>query len=163
MNSLTFNAPWGKTLRWMSAFSIVLLVVVCLIVMRTNLSGPAWFAAALPPVLLAGAALFVVRDYTITPTQLLIRRLFWSTRVSLAGLKSATFQPEAMRGSLRLWGNGGMFSITGWYRNSALGIYRAYVTDLNRTVVLQVAAKTVVVSPENPEQFVSQLVSITQK
>ncbi len=42
-----------------------------------------------------------------------------------------------MRGSLRLFGNGGMFSITGLYRNRALGNYRAFVTDLKKTVVLR--------------------------
>jgi len=78
--------------------------------------------------------------------------------VPLAGLQSATFTPDVMRRSLRLFGNGGMFSITGWYRNSALGTYRAFVTDLKNTVVLRFATqKTIVVSPENPEAFAAEL------
>jgi hypothetical protein len=89
--------------------------------------------------------LFVIRSYTIEPGALVIRRWLWDTRLPLAGLQSAVVQPNAMRWSIRLCGNGGMFSITGWYRNRALGNYRAFVTDLNRTVVLRFARRTVVV------------------
>lgn len=161
MNPSTFNAPWGKTLRWTTAFSVVLLMVVGVLAGHFNRSGPGWFVALLIPGLFIITALFVIRNYTITPTELLIRRLLWTTHLPLAGLKSATFQPKAMSGSLRLWGNGGMFSFTGWYRNSALGVYRAFVTDLNQTVVLRLATKTIVVSPENPERFAAQISSIT--
>jgi len=159
MNSLTFNAPWGKTLRWMSAFSTVLLVGISVLVWRFNHSGPVWFAVFLPPGLLFGAALFIIRHYTIEPRELLIRRLLWTTRLPLAGLQSAAFQPGAMRGSLRLCGNGGMFSFTGWYRSRTLGNYRAFVTDLKNTVVLRFEKKTIVVSPEPPEQFVAEILA----
>lgn len=62
-----------------------------------------------------------------------------------------------MRGSRRICGNGGMFSITGWYRNRALGTYRAFVTNLKDTVVLRFPARTIVISPENPERFVAEI------
>ena len=113
--------------------------------------------AAVPLLILFGAAPFIVRGYTIEPCGLLIRRLLWTTRVPLSDLQSAEFQPNAMRGSLRLCGNGGLFSITGWYRNCALGIYRAYVTELKNTVVLRFSKRTLVVSPENPERFVAEI------
>lgn len=64
-----------------------------------------------------------------------------------------------MRGSLRLCGNGGMFSFTGWYRNRALGVYRAFVTDLKSTVVLKFAKRTIVVSPERPEEFAAEILN----
>jgi hypothetical protein len=75
----------------------------------------------------------------------------------LAGLKSAEVMPRAMSGSLRICGNGGAFSFTGWFRNKPLGYYRAFVTDLNRTVVLRFEKRTVVVSPAEPEEFVRKL------
>ena len=160
MNSLTFTAPWGKSLRWMSAFSIVFIITVSIVIRRVDQSPASWLALWLPPVLLGGTALFLIREYTIDPRELLIQRLLWATRLPLAGLKSVTFQPGAMRGSFRLFGNGGMFSFTGWYRNRALGIYRAFVTDLNKTVVLRFEKKTIVVSPENPERFVAEIRSL---
>lgn len=163
MNSLTFNAPWGKPLRWMSVFSVVLLAGIGITIWVADKSKTSWFAFLLIPGLLLGTALFVIREYTIEPTELLIRRLFWTTHLSLAGLKSATFQPEAMRGSLRLLGNGGMFSFTGWYRNRALGTYRAFVTDLKQTVVLRFEKKVIVLSPENPERFVSEITTFSNR
>ncbi len=38
-----------------------------------------------------------------------------------------------------------------------LGFFRAYATDLNRTALLRFAKGAVVVSPDDPEAFVSEL------
>lgn len=157
MNSLTFRAPWGRMLRGMSVFSVVLILGIFIAIWVLDKSPASRSALLLLPALLIGTALFVIRSYTIEPTELLIRRLLWNTRLPLAGLKSAVFQPKAMHGSLRLCGNGGMFSFTGWYRNRALGFYHAFVTDLNHTVVLRIGEKTYVISPENPERFVAEI------
>jgi hypothetical protein len=64
---------------------------------------------------------------------------------------------KAMKGSLRTCGNGGVFSFTGWYWSQSLGFYRAFVMDLNRTVVLRFGRRTVVVSPDDPAGFVAEL------
>jgi hypothetical protein len=157
MNPNQFKAPWGKTLRWVSAFCCLLILAAFLPSwLKLKLEELRWLAV-LPALILPGAALFIVRSYEIEPNVLVIRRLLWTTRLSLSGLQSAAVVPDAMRGSLRLCGNGGMFSITGLYRNRALGNYRAFVTDLKRTVVLRFAKKTIVISPENPERFVSEI------
>lgn len=157
MNTTNFPAPWGKTLCWMSALSVVLILAVSIPLCWNIRPETARWLGALPLLLLPGAALFVVRGYAIEGTELLIQRLLWTTRVPLAGLHSAEAAPDVMRGSLRLFGNGGMFSITGLFRNRALGNYRAFVTDLKRTVVLRFPKRTIVVSPENPERFVAEI------
>ena len=106
---------------------------------------------------LIGCALFTIRGYTVTPDAILIHRLFWATSLPLAGLQSAEFEPRVMRWSIRC-GNGGVFSITGFYWSKRLSGYRAFVTDLRRTVVLRYTGRTVVVSPSSPEEFVQELV-----
>jgi len=151
MNSNTYKAPWGKTLCWMSAFTVVIISAVVVPLLLKNPVG--WLVALILP----AAALFIVRSYAIEPNVLAIRRLLWTTRLPLAGLQSAEVSPNVMRGSLRLFGNGGMFSITGLFRNRALGNYRAFVTDLTKTVVLRFPNRTVVISPENPERFVADI------
>ena len=113
--------------------------------------------AALPLLTLPGAALFVIRGYALEAGHLAIRRLLWTTRLPLAGLQAVEVLPGAMRGSLRLFGNGGLFSFTGLYRSRPLGNYRAFVTDLNRTVVLRFVNRTVVVSPGDPGAFAAGL------
>ena len=56
-----------------------------------------------------------------------------------------------------LAGYGGLFAFTGWFRNKKLGAYRAFVTDLNRCIVIRLPKRTVVVSPNSPERFIEAL------
>jgi hypothetical protein len=91
-------------------------------------------------VLLSGALPFIVRGYTITGDTILVHRLLWDTKLPRAGLESATAEPDAMRRSIRTFGNG-----------------RAFVTDPRRAVVLRYANRRVVLSPDAPEDFVREL------
>lgn len=151
----TYRAPWGKALSWISA-ALAALAVAYPIGLSRLPSVPGW-APWIVPLFVLACLPFVVRSYTITPDALLIRRLFWSTRLDLASLTSVESVPKAMRRSLRTCGNGGGFSFTGWYWSRTHGAYRAFVTDLDRTVVLRFGKRTVVVSPEDPDEFVAGL------
>ncbi len=113
-----------------------------------------------PMLIVLVGALFVIRGYTVQDDAILIHRLLWVTRLPLAGLTGASFEPDAMRRSIRTLGNGGLFSFTGMYHNRQLGAYRAFVTDLHRTVVLRLGKKTVVVSPATPDEFVRELLAL---
>jgi Bacterial PH domain len=123
--------------------------------------GP-WGVGLLPVVMVVTSALFHVRGYTVRPGALQIHRLLWTTQVGLDGLEEVLRDPEAMRGSLRLLGNGGLFSFTGWFRNRTLGMYRAFVTDPRRAVVLRLPQRTVVVSPADPEGFVREVQEVVR-
>ncbi len=156
-----YNAPWGTSLIVAST----LVTVICLGVFASSLWA-SWairplhlfrWGALLPLVLLFGMLPFIIRGYTITHDTILVHRLLWDTKLPRAGLESASAEPDAMRRSLRTFGNGGGFSITGWYYNKRLGSYRAYVTDPHRTVVLRYANRRVVLSPATPEDFVQDL------
>jgi hypothetical protein len=157
-----FKAPWGWTLILVSAFASVALLAVS-VTGFTTLShrhpAGALLIMAAPVGILLGCALFTVRGYSLGQGLLLVHRLFWATPLPLAGLQAASYEPNAMRWSLRTFGNGGFFSISGFYRNRRLGSYRAFVTDLKRTVVLRFPSRTIVVSPEVPEQFVCELMA----
>jgi hypothetical protein len=151
----TYRAPWGRALRWSSAFLVVLAVAYS--VGMSFLPGvPSWIPWLLPLIVL-GCLPFAVRGYAITGDAILIRRLLWTTRLERSGLTSAEARTRAMSGSLRTCGNGGGFSFTGWYWSKALGAYRAFVTDFDRTVVLRFGKRTVVVSPDEPEDFAAEL------
>lgn len=155
----TYRAPWGKLLKWSSTVLVVLAIVMCvgMSFLFTGIPGRGFLACWGLPLVVLGCLPFMIRGYAITEDEILIRRLFWTTRLERAGLKSAEVVPKAMCRSLRTCGNGGAFSFTGWYWNKSLGNYRAFVTDLNRTVVLRFGKRTVVVSPDEPEDFVNEL------
>ncbi|MCA9572726.1 MAG: hypothetical protein KC656_33030, partial [Myxococcales bacterium] len=72
-------------------------------------------------------------------------------------LVSAEHDPTAIRASIRTFGNGGLFSVSGWFANRALGAYRAYLTNTADTVVLRFRDGVVVVSPDAPRDFVAAL------
>ena len=152
----TYKAPWSTSLIAISTLATLLCVGIAIGIISEN-RGLRSSIALLPLALIGGGALFTIRGYTLTPEAILVHRLFWTTRLSLAGLQSAQFEPDAMRWSLRTFGNGGLFSFTGFYRNKAWGAYRAFVTDPHRTVVLRFTKRTVVISPSAPEEFVHDL------
>ena len=113
--------------------------------------------AFLPLGILFGTALFTVRYYTVTPEAILVRRLLWETTLPIKGLLQAEFEPNAMKSSLRIGGNGGLFSFSGFFMNQSLGTYRALVTDPTLSVVLKYPDRKVVISPATPAEFVRDL------
>lgn len=144
----------------MLVFASTLATVVCVgACFVLNYAGLIW-AAWLPAAIVMGAALFVVRGYRVTPDAIVVRRLLWANRLPLTDLQSARHEPDAMRRSIRLFGNGGLFSFTGLFRNSALGNYRAFVTDPRLAVVLRYERRTVVISPGAPEEFVRRVMAV---
>ena len=147
---------------WMSILSVAICVGAILMMdfAPTPKATPHFLVPIVTGVLLATVlitALFTIRGYTVTPDAILVHRLFWDTRLPREGLVSATFEPKVMNRSLRICGNGGMFSFTGWFWSKKLGRYKAYVTDLNRTVVLRWEKRLAMVSPGDPEAFVHEL------
>lgn len=99
----------------------------------------------------------MVRGYTLTDRELIIHRLGWSSHFDLASLISASSDPSAMNGSIRLFGNGGLFAFCGWFRNKKLGNYRVFATDPQRSVVLRFTDRIVVVTPDAPEKFAAEI------
>lgn len=156
-----FRAPWCAALIVISIFATPLCFGIAFgtpLLPQPKHGGEIgmmlrWLPLAMMPV----CAFYTIRGYTITPDAILVHRLFWSTRLPRTGLQSATFDPKAMCKSLRACGNGGFYSITGWYWNKTLKSYRAYVTNPKLSVVLRYENRRILVSSENPEDFVRAL------
>lgn len=155
----TYKAPWSTSLIVVSVLSTLLCLGLTFVLFSAwrHSGTPGVWLRWLPLALVFACALFTVRGYTIAPDAILVHRLLWATRLPRAGLKSAESVPGAMRKSIRTCGNGGFYSFTGFYWSKTLRSYRAYVTDLNRTVVLRYERRMVVVSPDSPEDFVREL------
>ncbi len=156
-----YEAPWSTSLIVMSVFTTMICLGISAgawwVAVAKHQAAPVRWVALLPLVILFCTALFTIRGYAITSDAILVHRLRWSTSLPRAGLESARFEPDAMRGSIRTFGNGGTFSFSGFYYNKRLGSYRAFVTDPRRAVVLRYASRRIVVSPDAPENFVYEL------
>ncbi len=161
-------APWPASLKAVSTIGTLLIGGVGFALYRAIPHGTrtpfaeqfGTMLLAVPAAILLGALLFVVRGYEVDGADLAVDRLLWRTRVPLAGLARAWHDPSAMRRSLRVFGNGGLFAIAGVFQNRELGRYRAFVTDPKRAVVLRLASRTVVVSPADPPALLAQLATV---
>jgi len=156
-----YNAPWSRTLLLVTVIFTTLLLGITLSEWRgiasLQIGTLEFWLSILPLTIVVAAALFMVRGYSITNDEILIHRLFWDTKLSRQGLQSAALEPDAFRGTLRTFGNGGLFGFTGWYESSRLGSFRAFATDGTRTIVLRYAEQAIVITPDQPDQFIREL------
>ena len=161
-----FYAAWSSGVFFITLVVTVFLLCLPLLVFAAPKFAPprlvVWMVILLPVLVLGSSALFAAFSYEITDTHLLIRRLLWTTKIPLPLGVTAEFEPHAMKGSLRIFGNGGIFGFYGWFWSTRLGRYSAYVTDMSRSVVIRAGSKTIVVSPDRPEEFV-ELMRSTRK
>lgn len=157
MTTIEFRAPWSKGLYVMTATTVAVLALVMLAAMFAPMRPPPLAAVlliGLPPLLAGAGFAGRVRGYVLTEDAITVRRGFWETRLPLAGLRSVAGDVEAMRGSIRVLANGGVFSFTGRYWNRKLGWYRAFATDPSRAIVLRYPRLTVVITPHDPQHFI---------
>lgn len=150
-----FHAPVSVALRLVSGIVVVLMLSL----MGFGFSVPnvpVWtrfIMVLLPPLFILGGMLFMVRGYTVEPGLLLVQRWLWRTPIDLRGLRAVEVDPDAFRRTIRLCGNGGFFSFTGWFWNSRLRRFRAFATDPRQSVILTFDDRRVVVTPEQPDTF----------
>ena len=56
--------------------------------------------------------------------------------------------------TIRLWGNGGLFAITGLFWNRPYGRFHAYITNQKKLVMVELQdGKKVIISPINAEEW----------
>jgi hypothetical protein len=155
-----FAAPWSTLLTVVSLVSCSILFGVILLGLVTGGRGnPFWLVlmVALPLTIVMVTAAFTVRGYILTDNTLYVQRLGWHSKIELNNFVNIEFDAQAMENSLRIWGNGGLFSFTGTFQNQKLGRYQAYATDPARSVIIQFCDRTIVVTPDNPERFVREV------
>lgn len=154
-----FRAPWSKSLKILSVLAVALCLAIAFMPhsRATPANPPFFWLRAVPIATNLISALFTIRGYGLEGGDLLVLRLLWSTRLSLEGLRAVELHAGGLRGAWRVFGNGGLFSFTGLYRSRELGLFRAYVTDPGRVVVLRFPGRTVVLSPDDAERFVGEV------
>jgi hypothetical protein len=151
---VVFRAPWGLPLKIVSLLVMVLGLGAMVSVIKSGLP-PGLRGAAVVAIILALAAgpLFAIRGYAITGSTLSVLRPGWQTRIPLRGLRAIETGGDLIRGSIRLFGNGGYWSSTGLFWNRRLGRYRMFANDTKLAVALHFVDRRIVVTPAEPEAF----------
>jgi hypothetical protein len=160
---VTFGSPRGRLVKLTTGLTLFVCLGITAIGFINFSSFPQpvrWTIFLVPLLLIVGTAPFMVRGYTLTDHMLIIHRLGWSFHVDLTTLVSAEADPAAMNRSVRLCGNGGLFAFCGWFRNQKLGNYRAFSTDPTHSVVLRFPDRVIVVSPDQPDKFATEIMHL---
>lgn len=105
---------------------------------------------------------FMIQGYSIDDQKLIVHRLGWTKEFDLNDLVNAEFNAQAIRGSWRLLGNGGLYGWIGTFSNKELGTFQAYATNRNKCVVLEMKSKTLLVTPDSPNAFVESIQALNQ-
>ncbi len=156
-------APWSTGLKATSAVGTVLVLGIGIgayraIPVPTGFTHQFGLAVALIlPAVLVGSLLFMVTGYEVEGTELYVKRLLSSTRIPLEGLGRVWIEPAVCKDTIRVFGNCGLFSFSGWFYSRRLGRYRLFATNLSRSVVLVLPARVVVITPAEPETFIEHV------
>ena len=167
----TFKASWGIFLIVMTSIASIILLgcivtglfgAIGIITVQLDEYYILWnlFMFGIPGIIIISTLFSMVRKYEIQDSKLLIHRLLWKKVIDLSNITSVEFDPKAVKSSIRLFGNGGLFVFSGIYRNKKLGNYVIFATDFKNSVVIKTKEKTSVVTPENPGTFVKKLKSL---
>jgi hypothetical protein len=154
---IEFKAPWSAGLKRISTILLValaILTVAGVVAWRQTGAPAALLAVLMPPIVVLACVLCIVKGYVLSGEEIVVKRLAWSTRLPLDDLRSVAGDNEAMNASLRLFGNGGLLSYTGYFWNRKLGRYRAFATDPSRAVVLSYPRRKIVITPDDPQRFI---------
>jgi len=152
-----YGSPWSSGLKISTSLIIGLMLVTGLL---TTPYSP-WIPSLMVAILLLCLA-FSVQGYSLKESKLLIHRLGWSTRYDLQQLLDQEVNPHATVGSIRLFGIGGLFCHLGLFRNDILGKYRIYSTDPSQSLVLKFKGRTIVISPDNPQEMKNAIESLLE-
>jgi len=163
MTAKHYPAPWGRRV-WLitgllSLFAVAMAIALPLLLPadKPEEAWVRWFAPAVVLSAIGGTSLWLIRGFALDDNALLVRRSFWVNRIPLTRIASAEVDPRACERAWKTMGNDGLFAMHGRFRNKRLGKFQAYVTDPANSVVLKVPGDIIVISPENPRQFVNDL------
>jgi hypothetical protein len=152
-----FSAPWSTSVLVITYAVLGLMAGVAIVCHQQTPPDMRWLATGILAAIVLVTLPFSVRGYVLTPEAVWIERWGWRHAIPLSDVVSVTADPEALRGSLRLFASGGLFGFFGIFWSRRLGMFRAYCTAPKRSVLLKLRQRTVVISPENPEAFVVAL------
>ncbi|MGA2143860.1 MAG: PH domain-containing protein [Bryobacteraceae bacterium] len=150
-----FPASYDGTTKIVSAIVCVLVMLIP-IAIHTVPMGP--LVGGLGLFLLILAYAYSPRGYRVAERAIAVRRLIGDIRIPLDDVREARIAgADDFAGCIRLWGSGGLFGYYGVFRTSKLGKCTWYVTSRRNSVVVIAGAKTVVLSPDDPERFVAAI------
>lgn len=157
MSDMHFKAaPWSPSIKVMSLVGSALLLAVAMFVYMTFPEDAPPYIPNLIVALCFGtwflSLLSIVKGFDIENGHIVVHRPLWKNRIPFSSGAEA-FQKK-MPTAIRLLGNGGLFSGSGWFWNKEIGVFHVFVTDPKKCVWVKTPKKTIVITPDDTEGFV---------
>ena len=117
------------------------------------------FLVLLVTAIYLGCFLFRPISYKLTGEWLIIHRLLNDiiiNRNDIVNVREITH--DDMRLTIRTFGVGGLFGYFGKFSNATIGKITMYATRRDKTVLVETPNKKLILKPDNPAEFVNQLV-----
>jgi hypothetical protein len=116
-----------------------------------NPSGASIFSCTLIIAIYLFCYLFGPTKYIIERGKLIIRRPLKDLTIDILNIKDvALIDKDAMKWSIRTFGNGGLFGFYGKFRNGAFGNMTWYATKRNNYVMLKTTdSETIILTPDD--------------
>ncbi len=144
-------APYDTTIKITSA-------VVCAVVALAALATRSLIVAGIGALIVVLSYAWSPRSYSVSERSILVRRLIGNARIPLDGIREArAATPDDFRGSLRLFGDGGLFGYYGLFRTSRLGRSTWFLTNRSHAVVVVTSEKTALFSPADRDAFLAAI------
>jgi hypothetical protein len=158
-----YGSPWDRQLLT-STIALLAVIAVTAIAgtagaLQANLRGIALAVTVFSSAVAVGAWALAPRGFAIGDGRLRFLRNGWpSQEIPLGEIRTiAVLDPDALRGSLKLLGMGGLFGYYGWFRSPSLGSFRLHATRSRGLVLVRTETRTHVLTPEPPEDFAEAL------
>ncbi|MGO9261794.1 MAG: PH domain-containing protein [Bryobacteraceae bacterium] len=146
-----FSASYDATTK-------VLTAAVCAILAAVVIVTGSMIAAGIGALIVALSYAWSPRGYTISERSIFVKRFIGNARIPLDGIREArAATAEDFRGSIRLFGDGGLFGYYGVFRTSKLGKSNWYLTNRSHAVVVITGAKTALFSPDDTDGFLAAM------
>lgn len=96
--------------------------------------------------------------YEINANEIIIHRLIKNLRINRADIQSVKIiDKNALSGSIRTFGVGGLFGWIGKFRNSTLGSMTWHLTRRDKAVLIHTKEdKKILISPDEAENFIKE-------
>jgi Bacterial PH domain len=156
MNEI-YQSPWSTSLVMSTCLTLAFLAALCAIGSKSSNSLNRIILLLLPICLSICAILFTVRGYVVEDHEIVIQRLLWSNKIDISSITSVVADPSALAESTRLFANGGFFGFVGLYYNPNYGRFLAFATDASKSIIISSSDKVFLVTPDNPNDFMDQL------
>lgn len=161
---MKFNASLDKLAKLVTLIISLMfasIIIGQLVLIIDSVQSTSFFSILILVLIYLFVFLYRPLYYRTTDNLLVIHRPISNIKINLKDIKSVEIlDKERLKGTMRTFGVGGLFGYWGKFANSEIGVMTWYATKRDNAVLITTFNdKKVLLTPDNPELFVSVILS----